>query len=236
MEIISSDQEMESACKRRLAVSISCFFRDRELWEILRDKTLPKLIATVRNEENKGPFKIWSCGCARGEEAYSFRILWEEFKIVRESCKNENGHLPVPELWATDLNPTYLEMAREGAYEHRSLKELPSNLVEKYFRKVSRKNRYFIEPGLKESVSFRKHNIIEDPPPSENFSIVFLRNNLLTYYRSPEKENALTRIVDSMKTGASIIVGSHENLPESFNFMVPSSHSAWIYYKRASKS
>jgi chemotaxis methyl-accepting protein methylase len=46
----------------------------------------------------------------------------------------------------------------------------------------------------------------------------------------------LTRIVDSMKTGASIIVGSHENLPESFNFMVPSSHSAWIYYKTASKS
>jgi chemotaxis protein methyltransferase CheR len=232
MQIISSDQEVEIACKRHLAVSISRFFRDRELWEVLRDKTLPKLIATVRNEENKGPFKVWSCGCARGEEAYSFRILWKEFKQERESCKNENRQLPEPELWATDINSTYLEMAMEGAYEYRSLKELPSNLVEKYFRKVSGKNRYVIEPDLKGSITFRKHDIIEEPPPSENFSIVFLRNNLLTYYRSAEKENALTRIVASMKTGASMIVGSHENLPDGFNIMVPSPHSAGIYYKR----
>jgi len=55
---------------------------------------------------------------------------------------------------------------------------------------------------------------------------------LLTYYRSAEKENALTRIVASMKTGASMIVGSHENLPDGFNIMVPSPHSAGIYYKR----
>jgi chemotaxis protein methyltransferase CheR len=109
MEIIASDQEVETACKRHLAVSISRFFRDRKLWEVLRDKTLPKLIATMGNQENKGPFKAWSCGCARGEEAYSFRILWEEFKQERESCKNENRQLPEPELWATDISSTYLE-------------------------------------------------------------------------------------------------------------------------------
>ena len=232
MEIVSSDQEVETACKRHLAVSISRFFRDRELWEVLRDKTLPKLIAAMGNEENKTPFKVWSCGCARGEEAYSFRILWEEFKQERESCKNENRQLPEPELWATDISSTYLKMAMEGIYEYRSLKELPSNLVEKYFRNVSGKNRYVIEPDLKGSIAFRNHDIIEEPPPSENFSIVFLRNNLLTYYKSTEKENALARIITSMKTGASMIVGSHEILPDGFSIMVPSSHSAWIYYKR----
>jgi len=180
---------------------------------------------------NSRPFKVWSCGCARGEEPYSFSILWEEFKQERKACDNESRPFPDPEIWATDMNSDYLTMAKVGAYEYWSLKELPSNLAEKYFHKVSGKKLYFVDSRLKEGITFREHNITQEPPPSVNFSLVFLRNNLLTYYQSPQKVNTLNRVIASMQAGAVMIVGSHETLPEVSPFMAPSVHSPWIYNK-----
>jgi len=229
--VLSNDLEAESACQRCLTVSISRFYRDRQLWDVLREHILPNLIAKASNAENRSSFKVWSCGCARGEEPYSFSILWEEFKQERKACENETGPLPELELWATDINSVYLVMAKAGAYEYRSLRELPSNFAEKYFHKVAGKKLYFVASRLKERITFKEHNIIQEPPPSENFSLVFLRNNLLTYYRSPQKVNTLNRVIASMQPGAVMIVGSHEKLPEVSHFMAPSVHSPWIYNK-----
>ena len=229
--VLSNDLEAESACQRCLTVSISRFYRDRQLWDVLREHILPNLIAKASNAENRSSFKVWSCGCARGEEPYSISILWEEFKQERKACENETGPLPELELWATDINSVYLVMAKAGAYEYRSLKELPSNFAEKYFHKVAGKKLYFVASRLKERITFKEHNIIQEPPPSENFSLVFLRNNLLTYYRSPQKVNTLNRVIASMQPGAVMIVGSHEKLPEVSHFMAPSVHSPWIYNK-----
>jgi chemotaxis protein methyltransferase CheR len=129
------------------------------------------------------------------------------------------------------MNSVYLAMAKAGAYEYRSLRELPSNFAEKYFHKLSGKKLYFVDSRLKERITFREHNIIQEPPPSVNFSLVFLRNSLLTYYRSPQKTNTLNRVIAAMQAGAVMIVGSHEKLSEVSHLMAPSVHSPWIYNK-----
>ncbi len=230
--IISSDPVEIKTCRKHLTVSISRFFRDRQLWKVLQEKILPNLIAKAQNSGCKKTFRVWSCGCARGEEAYSFNILWEKLMKERKWVGNNAKQIPELKIWATDMNPEYIESAKKGAYEYSSLKELPFDCIEKYFNKVTGKNRYLIKSRLKFRITFEQNNILKDPTPSKNFSVVFLRNSLLTYYQSPEKENTLSRITNSLKSGGVLIIGSHEKLPSGFDFMVASACGPWIFYKR----
>ena len=75
LHLLEEDKTARKTCEQLLTVSISRFFRDRRVWETLREELLPEMTAG-RSE----PVKFLSAGCARGEEVYSFRIIWEELK------------------------------------------------------------------------------------------------------------------------------------------------------------
>ena len=110
-------------CERLMTVSISRFFRDRKLWENLQKDILPVLVET-HNEK----IKVWSAGCASGEEVYSLKIL----DVLEASA----GRIPYLEVLATDMNPDYLERARAGVYPLSSLKEVPEQLGSVYFQVI----------------------------------------------------------------------------------------------------
>ncbi|MGD8677236.1 MAG: CheR family methyltransferase [Desulfobacterales bacterium] len=216
---VSRAPEIEQECRMHLTVPISRFFRDRRLWDSLEITELPYLISACGSV-----FRVWSCGCARGEEAYSFKILWDRLR-----CAVPN--LPLLALWATDINPAYIEMAKQGVYGISSLKELPRGDIDRYFDQVTGKKRYVVKPFLKEGIRFDHHDITKHPPPSTQFEVVFLRNNLLTYYRAPEKEKALETILRALAPGGMLITGSHEKLPEGFGLMKASAEHPWIFFK-----
>jgi chemotaxis methyl-accepting protein methylase len=75
LNLIEVDDKLRLECERRMTVSISRFFRDRKLWLDLESEILPRLI-----ESEKENLKVWSAGCARGEEIYSFKLVWERLK------------------------------------------------------------------------------------------------------------------------------------------------------------
>jgi chemotaxis protein methyltransferase CheR len=77
LEMIEKDEGVRKICFWHLSVSISRFYRDRNLWDGLGKKILPVLLYKFSNEPR---IKVWSCGCARGEEVYSFLMLWESLK------------------------------------------------------------------------------------------------------------------------------------------------------------
>lgn len=205
LELVEKDEDIRNICLCHLSVSISRFYRDRNLWNGLENKILPVLIDRFSEEPD---FKVWSCGCARGEEAYSFLMMWESMKGVRKE-------MPGLEMYATDMNPTYIEMAMEGIYEFRSLKELPESFIEKYFSKLPGGKKYKLHSHLKEMVTFKKQNFIREYPPSEQFHLVFARNNILTYYNDPEKTNGFLKITNALKEGGALITGSHEKIPDN---------------------
>jgi chemotaxis protein methyltransferase CheR len=105
------------ACEQCLQVTISRFFRDRELWQTLRERILPELV-----EQFPAPIRIWSAGCACGEEPYSLAMLWEEL-----------GRPTQLDLLATDANSACLAHARAGVYSLSSLKRMPEKIRERYF-------------------------------------------------------------------------------------------------------
>lgn len=115
-------EEVSQQCERLMTVSISRFFRDRRLWQVLQEEALPSLI-----EKEKEKINVWCAGCACGEEVYSFKIVWETLKATWR-------RFPELEIMATDINPIYLDRAQGGIYPSSSLREVQKEVRLKYFQ------------------------------------------------------------------------------------------------------
>jgi len=197
---LATNEKVRHICERLMTVSISRFFRDKKLWEILQNKIIPQLIERPQEKIN-----VWVAGCASGEEVYSLRIIWEDLRSTYL-------HLPSMEITATDLNPQYLERAWAGGYPSSSLKELPEKLRSRYFHKQAEKKLYLVKALLKDGIVWQNHNLLNDLPGGQ-FDLIFLRNNLLTYYNDVIKMSALKKVTDSLSDSGFLIIGSHEKLP-----------------------
>src|SRR5512137_1787224 len=97
LERLDTDGDAERKARRLMDVSISRFFRDGPLWRSLEEEILPSLIAN-----HPEGLRVWSAGCALGQEACSFRILWA---LLGE----KTAAVSALEIWATEVNPDYLE-------------------------------------------------------------------------------------------------------------------------------
>jgi chemotaxis methyl-accepting protein methylase len=201
LKVIEAHEQIRRECQRRLTVSISRFFRDTALWQALQNEVLPQLAAI----EGTAPLAFWSAGCACGEEAYSISLLWHRLKSGGQA-------LPKLNIIATDVNPDCLFKAQTGIYNQSSLKHVPHKDRQTYFSALPRGRRFRIKPKLAEPIQWQTHTLLA-PPPRSRFDLVFLRNNLLTYYQNPEKSESFHRIADTIKPHGYLIIGAHEHLP-----------------------
>ena len=218
LKILDHEPDQRHECELLLSVSISRFFRDRRLWELLKSKWLPEL-ATKHSKL----LKVWSAGCACGEEAYSFKIIWEQLEQRFE-------HLPALELLATDRHPQYVERARSGVYNRSSLKEVPEEWHDVYFESRRGRRQFLIKDHLKSGIHWRIHHLTTDPL-NRDFNIICLRNNILTYCRKAVQQKALTAILDRLLPGGLFIIGCHEKLPIDFLFLKPMAELAYVFKK-----
>jgi len=205
-------------CERLMTVSISRFFRDKILWEILEAEILPALIK--RHKEKIG---VWSAGCACGEEVYSLKILWD-------SLRSSIPHMPRLDLIATDMNPVYLERARAAIYSSGSLKEVPTRFRTLYFQEKPNRKLFEVAASLKKGIAWQQHCFGTDPPGPQ-FHMIFLRNSLLTYYQDEFKRAVFEKIVNRLSQGGFLIVGSHEELPFKHSDLVQCGSVSYVFRK-----
>lgn len=201
-----------------LKVSISRFFRDRKLWQDMETRVLPALI---RMSDTKT--RVWSAGCACGEEVYSLAIVWDRFVSTMANS-------PELELIATDSNPDVLEKAKAGVYAKSSLKELDGHVLEQYFTPVA--GRFMIRASLKTRVTWQMHDLIAEALPRGQFLLIFLRNNLLTYYGNDSRDAALARILDRLAPGGFLVIGAHEKIPPQFHEVAATSFNELVLRKK----
>lgn len=212
--LVEQRQDVRARCRHCLLVTISRFFRDRRLWDYLHAHLLPELKKLFPAGLN-----AWSAGCAGGEEPYSLAMVWAEAV----------GGARFLRIIATDANPESLKRARLGIYDEGSLKEVPEELRQSYFLPM-RHRRWAIKPHLRKGIAWELHNILDEPPGrSGPFHLVFLRNNLLTYYQGEALHAALDRITKTIAPDGLLIVGSHERLPEVTRPFVRDEGCPWVY-------
>lgn len=219
LQALEENPERKEQAERLLTVSSSRFFRDRSLWQTLKNQVLPVMIA-----KDFQKMKVWLAGCACGEEAYSFKIVWDKLRGAFE-------RFPELELWATDMNPEVIDKARQGIYSASSLKELSPEQRSAYFQPAD-KGLWAIKDPLKEEVQWKVHNLIADNPPQIGFQSIFLRNNLLTYYKRESQIPAFRRVVGSLAPGGVLVIGRREKLPCEANELSALASHPYIFRKK----
>jgi len=220
---LDKNDEIRHQCELLMTVSISRFFRDRAFWQGFKENILPEYM-----DDDRDKIKFWSAGCACGEEVYSLKIIWD---ILSESYFN----IPELEVLATDMNPIYLERARSGVYPPSSLKEATKEIQSRYFKQKRGKKLFEVKTFLKKGVTWKVHHLLSDPPISD-FDIIFLRNNVLTYYKEELKKKAFGKVLGSLALNGFLVIGCHETIPIEASALIGVEPYSFVFKKKQKNS
>ncbi len=218
LQRVRTDPEEQKNLSGLLTVTISRFFRDQKVFQTVVDSTLPALL----KEEERKDLRVWSIGCASGEEPFSVLLLWKQ--------KFEKGWPKIRlSILATDIDEYLLDRAKEGRYKKSSLKEVPEGILRNFFKPED--GYYILDRTIKESVEFKRHDILHEEPFSE-MDIVFCRNLAFTYFSKTAQIEVLKKIASSLKEKGYLVIGKDESLPLTYpTLFVPVFPIERIYQK-----
>lgn len=223
-------REQMDVLASHLTNSETYFWREPQVFEALRDQILPELIRS--REKGDKRLRIWSAGCATGEEPYSIAIaLRQALPVLRD------WHIT---LLATDINHRILKRAEAGVYGAWSFRNAPPGLKEKNFRPTEA-GKFKILPEIREMVTFSYLNLAEDiyPSPMNNtnaMDLIFCRNVLM--YFEPERARQVGQnLYHSLVPGGWLMVSASELSQQLFpRFASVQFPGAIVYRKDTDKS
>ncbi len=181
-----------------LLINVTAFFRDRSAWDYIIEDIVPTIAARKQINE---PIRIWSAGCASGEEAYTIAMAFAEGLGVEQFKKRVK-------IYATELDEEALNLARQATYSAKSVAELSPEMVEKYFEECDRG--YNFRKDLRRSVIFGRHNLTIDAPISR-IDLLVCRNTLM-YFNAETQAKILARFHFALNDGGFLFLGKAEML------------------------
>lgn len=194
-----------------LTINVSRFFRNPLTFEYLAEVVLPAIIMQKKRVSDHS-FRIWSAGCAKGEEVYSVAIL------INELMEKEKYELNI-NIFASDIDENSLKKGRNGVYPYESIMEIKYGLLIKYF--VKENETYRLRSEIKDMVQFSFFDIVNKktyvPPESiyGNFDLVLCRN-LLIYFQPASQEIILDKLFRSLSESGFLVLGETEKLPDRY--------------------
>jgi chemotaxis protein methyltransferase CheR len=160
--------------RNALTINVTKFFRDPEVFEVLRREVLPDLAARRKS------IRIWCAGCATGEEPYSLAILAHDLSALRDGVSVT--------IYATDIDTVVLEKAKAGIYDRKALENVDERQLRRHF--ITRDDGTFeVRPHLREIVKFRQHDLMSGVPIARYLDAVTCRN--VTIYFTEHQKNEL---------------------------------------------
>jgi chemotaxis protein methyltransferase CheR len=199
-ELTRSEFDTLAGC---LTIGETYFFREPNGFEALEKEILPALISARRGRDQR--LRIWSAGCASGEEPYSLAMLLQRL---------------IPDLpqWnvtilATDINPEFLRKAARGVYGEWSFRGVPAGVKEKYFTRTG-EGTYALADSIRKMVTLAPLNLAEDPYPSlvnntNALDIIFCRN-VLMYFAPRQIDKVIDNFHHSLVPGGWLVVSPCE--------------------------
>jgi two-component system CheB/CheR fusion protein len=188
-----------------ILINVTEFFRDEESWEYVRTAVLPVVIAPAG-----APVRVWSAGCASGEEPYSMAMLLAE-ALGREQFQNR------VKIYATDVDDAALNEARSGSYTGKQLERVPEALRGRYF--VAEGDRFVFDKELRRSVIFGRHDLIQDAPISR-VNLLMCRNTLM-YFNTEAQARILARFHFGLGDSGVLFLGRAEMLLTHAHLFTP---------------
>ncbi len=203
-------------------ITISRFFRDREVFRALGRDVLPELAQKAKKGGGR-VLRCWCAGCASGEEPYTLILLWK-FEAAKKATELDI------KIIATDIDPTMLERAARACYQSSSLKELPDQWKKEAFDIVE--DLFCLRPEFRAMVEFCRQDI-RQCQPDRPFQLILCRNLAFTYYDSALQKKILEGLSERLDDGGVLVLGVHEELPSPAEDFVPWYPNLKIYWKQA---
>ena len=199
MEILEANPGEFAELFNTILINVTSLMRDKEAWEVMSSRIVPAIVDAKGQEE---PVRIWSAGCASGEEAYSLAVLFAD-------AMGEDRFRRLVKIYATDADNDALAIARHGRYKE-------ADLVAAFGAEFT--NRFFEDDGdsgvfrgdLRRALIFGRHDLVQDPPISR-IDLVACRNTLM-YFTSDVQGKVLANFHFALNPGGYLFLGKSEAL------------------------
>jgi two-component system, chemotaxis family, CheB/CheR fusion protein len=197
-DLLESSAEEFGHLFNTILINVTGFFRDAETWTYLQREVMPDVLALA---EPAREIRVWSAGCATGEEAYSLAVAFAEALGVDETAKRVK-------IYGTDVDNDALRDARMGIYTSKNLDGMPPELRDKYFEQTG--SQFAFRPDLRRRVIFGRHDITRDAPISR-LDLLLCRNTLM-YFNVETQAQVIDRFHFALREGGYLFLGKAEML------------------------
>jgi two-component system, chemotaxis family, CheB/CheR fusion protein len=200
-----------------MLINVTAFFRDAPAWACLASEIIPHIISNKLPGE---PIRVWSAGCASGEETYTIAIIlaealgWDEF---RQRVK----------IYATDVDEPALAQARQAIYDAKAVKALDPELLDKYFEQMG--SQYVFRADLRRAVIFGRHDLIQDAP-MPRLDLAVCRNTLM-HFNAEVQARILARFHFALNDQGFLFLGKAEMLLTHTNLFTPMNLNHRVFTK-----
>src|SRR4051794_505876 len=181
-----------------ILINVTGFFRDPPAWDYYATEVVPRLLETIGPSD---PIRVWSAGCASGEETYTVAI------VLAEALGTE-AYLERVKIYATEVDEDALNQARQGSYASAAVEAIPAPLLERYFEQGDQ--RYSFRKDLRRSVIFGRNDLTQDAPISR-IDLLTCRNTLM-YFNAETQARILNRFHFALNPWGYLFLGKSEML------------------------
>ena len=219
LDVLQASSDEFSALFNNVLINVTSFFRDPDAWEYVRADVIPRLL-TERGPE--APIRVWSAGCASGQEAYTLAMLLAESlgpDVFRQRVK----------IYATDVDEDALTEARAANYDARAVESVPAELLNKCFEHQN--GHYTFHKDLRRAVIFGRNDLVRDAPISR-VDLLVCRNTLM-YMNAETQRNVLGRLHFALAPQGTLFLGHAEMLLSHGDKFAPSNLKHRIFRKAA---
>jgi two-component system CheB/CheR fusion protein len=186
------------ALYREILIKVTSFFRDPEMFSVLKSKVLPEIVSRLSMEM---PIRVWVPGCATGEEAYSIAIVLLEFL-------SERSLNPPVQIFATDISEEALDRARAGIYVENIALDVSSERLRRFF--VKHPGGFQVSKVVRDLCVFARQNVAKDPPFSK-LDLISCRN-VLIYLEPVLQKRIIPMFRYALKPSGFLLLGGSETI------------------------
>jgi len=198
LDVLQAGSDEFDALFNTILINVTSFFRDPEAWQFIGTDVIPRILAERGPND---PIRVWSAGCASGQEAYTLAML-----LAKEM--GSDAFRQRVKIYATDIDEQALTEARIASYDAKAVESVPPDLLVQYFEQVN--GRYVFHKDLRRAVIFGRNDLVKDAPISR-VDLLVCRNTLM-YLNAETQRNVLGRLHFALGPRGTLFLGHAEML------------------------
>jgi two-component system CheB/CheR fusion protein len=198
LDVLQASSDEFAALFNTILINVTAFFRDPDAWDFIAAEVIPRMLAERGPDD---PIRVWSAGCASGQEAYTLAMLLAEAlgpDAFRQRVK----------IYATDIDEEALSEARAASYDAKAIESVPADLLARYFEQAN--SRYVFHKDLRRAVIFGRNDLVKDAPISR-VDLLVCRNTLM-YLNAETQRNVVGRLHFALAPQGTLFLGHAEML------------------------